>query len=91
MKQPKVATKNFSVTGTTSVTKLIEENLNRKELIVTNASSAVLYLSFGGLPTTTNYSVAVPANGGVFFTDSTDRVNGVWASAAGQANVVERL
>lgn len=88
--QPQIATNYVSFAATTTVSKVARENPNRKELIVTNTSTAPLYLAFSNLPTATDYAVAVPP-GGAFFTESTDAVNGVWASAGGgQANVTER-
>ncbi len=86
----KITSHITGIAATTTRTWLVGANLNRAELIVANNSGATLYLSLGGLPSATNYSVAVPPNG-TFFTPSTDRVGAVWSSATGQANVTERL
>lgn len=87
--QPKARTDYSSVSATVSVSTLVRESSLRKELILTNTSSAILYVSFGNLPSSTNYAVAIPS-GGVFITASLDRINGVWASAGGgQVNITE--
>lgn len=80
-----------AVTATTTVSKLVRENINRKEVIVTNTSTAPLYIAFGFLPSTTNYAVSL-LTGASFLSDTTDALNGVWASAGGgQANITERF
>ncbi len=88
--RPKQTTTQIGITATTTRTLLVAANPNRAELIVANNSSGTLYLMLGGLPSTSNYSVAVPPYG-TFFTASTDRVGAVWSAANGQANVTQRL
>lgn len=89
--QPTKKTEYKSVTATVTVQKFKDENITRKELIFVNTSPATLYLSFGALPSTTDYTVALVTNA-VFVTDSTDRVNGVWAAASGgQVNITEEF
>ncbi len=86
---PTVRTDYTAVTATTTVSLLVRERPTRRELILTNTSGATLYLAFGRLPSSTDYTVALPT-GTVFLTSSTDRINGVWASAGGgQVNITE--
>lgn len=88
---PSVTTKFSSVSATTTVSDLVQEDLTRKELMITNTSSAVLYVGFGILPSSTNYGVAIPTQG-LFVSATTDKLIGVWASAGGgQANIVEEF
>lgn len=89
--QPTRRAEYKSVTATVTVQKFKDENVFRKELIFVNTSPATLYLSFGTLPSTTDYTVALVTNA-IFVTDSTDRVNGVWAAASGgQVNITEEF
>jgi hypothetical protein len=89
--QPFVRSDYNAVTATTTVSKLVRENTSRKEVIITNTSTANLFLAFGRLPSSTDYAVLVPYNG-IFITETRDAINGVWASAAGgQANIVEEF
>lgn len=87
--QPKIRSDYSAVTATTTVSILVRENVNRKEVLLTNTSPATLYVAFGRLPSSTDYAVAIPTSG-VFVTASTDRLNGVWAAASGgQVNITE--
>lgn len=87
---PPVVRSDYSaVTATTSVSKLVRESAIRKEVMITNTSSANLYVAFSTLPSSTNYAVLIPQNG-ILISETRDAISGVWASAAGgQANIVE--
>lgn len=77
------------ITATATVSKLVRESMTRKEVMITNTSSANLYVAFGRLPSSTDYAMLIPQNG-ILISDTRDAINGVWASAAGgQANIVE--
>lgn len=88
--QPLVRSDFNAITATTTVTKIVRESAKRTEVILTNTSAAPLYLALGFLPSSTNYAVVLQ-NGDTFLSDTTDAINGVWASAAGgQVNITER-
>lgn len=75
----------------TSVT-LLASNANRKNAVFFNDSTAVLYLKFGATASTSSYTVQIAANGyyelpvGKIYTGIID---GIWASANGNARVTE--
>lgn len=64
-------------------------NSARKEIVIYNASTAVLYLKFGVTASSTSYTVQVAAGG--TFTDSnySGEIDGAWATANGFAYVTE--
>lgn len=77
-----------SVGAATNSCQLVPSNLKRGELIITNTSSATLYIGFGRV-STVDFAVALPYLG-TFVTSTTDAVKGIWAtSSGGQANVTE--
>lgn len=87
--QPVVRSDYNAVTATTTVSKLVRESALRKEVMITNTSTANLYVAFSRLPSSTDYAMLIPS-GGILISDTRDAINGVWASAAGgQANIVE--
>lgn len=87
--QPVVRSDYSTVTATVTVSKLVRESAARKEVMITNTSTANLYVAFSRLPSSTDYAMLVPPNG-VLISETRDAINGVWASAAGgQANIVE--
>lgn len=87
--QPMVRSDYSAVTATTTVSKLVKESAIRKEVIITNTSSANLYVAFGRLPSSVDYAMLIPSNG-IMISETRDAISGVWASAAGgQANIVE--
>jgi hypothetical protein len=87
--QPMVRSDYSAVTATTTISKLVRESVNRKEVMITNTSTANLYVAFSRLPSSTDYAILIPYNG-ILITETRDAINGVWASAAGgQANIVE--
>ncbi len=88
--QPIIRSDFNVVAATATVSKLVREQPRRTEVIITNTSSAPLYIALSFLPSSTNYTVALQS-GASFLSDTTDAINGVWASAAGgQANITER-
>lgn len=87
--QPMVRSDYNAVTATATVSKLVRESATRKEVMITNTSTANLYVAFGRLPSSTDYAMLVPSNG-ILISETRDSISGVWASAAGgQANIVE--
>lgn len=84
-----------SVTSAAASTTLAASNANRKTLIITNESTAVLYIDLsGGTASATSYSVVLgPTASSVSpsftITNFTGPVTGIWASANGFARVTE--
>lgn len=75
----------------TNVT-LFASNPNIKNRSVCNDSTQVLKLKFGANAAAGNYTVQVPANGGVFVFPNpvyTGQVDGIWALANGNALCTE--
>jgi hypothetical protein len=63
----------------------------RRTFIIFNESSAVLYVKFGATATTTSYTLQIAA-GGMYESPPvgySGRVDGIWASANGAAQVTE--
>ena len=84
---------NASVTSTASSASnvtLLADRRGRIGFTVYNDSTQVLYLKYGATATTSSYTVQVIAGG--FFEDPfgySGRVDGIWASANGNARVTE--
>ncbi len=84
-----------SVTSAATSTALVAANTNRKTLIITNESTAVLYIDLtGGTASATSYSVSLgPTASSVSpsftITNFTGPVTGIWASANGFARITE--
>lgn len=77
-----------SVGAATNACQLLPNNLKRGEVIITNTSTATLYIGFNRV-SATDFAVALPYLG-TFVTSTTDQIKGLWSSAAGgQANVTE--
>lgn len=80
-----------AVSSSGTVVTLLSERRGRKGFRIHNASTAILYIRYGGDATTSLYTALVPANGGSYECpfQYTGKVTGIWASANGQANVTE--
>lgn len=81
-----------NVAGSASSVTILAANTSRKRWSVFNDSAAVLYLdTTGGTASATSYTVQIPANG--YFEGpapvNTGLITGIWASATGNARVVE--
>lgn len=80
-----------SVADNAADVQLLAANALRKKWGVTNDSTAVLYVSYDGAASLTNYFVQVPPNS--FFSDENwvGEVRGIWASdpGTGAARLVE--
>lgn len=81
-----------SVNSSSSSVALIAANANRNGLIVSNASTAILYVLMGGgtaTATTTGHSVQIPTLGNYNFGKFRGALSGIWASANGSAQITE--
>lgn len=80
------------VASATTDTRLARGNRFRRQIIIYNDSSAVLYVKYGNAgegATTTDYSIQIPAGGGLVEDKYAGPIHGVWASANGFARVTE--
>lgn len=81
-----------SIAAATGTTQLLAANGNRANLVVYNASTAILYLAFDGAASSSHYTVQVSAQGyfehpvGAVYTGM---VTGAWSAANGNALVTE--
>ncbi len=75
----------------TSVT-LLASNANRLNATIFNDSTQVLYVKFGATASTTSYTVQIAANGYYELPNGntyTGIIDGIWASANGNARITE--
>lgn len=85
---------NKPITSKTTAQVLVAENFLRGEVFISNDSTSILYILYGeGTPSSTNYSLQLPANTNGVATLIDDvfsgKISGVWASANGFAYVAE--
>jgi len=92
----KTATATLSnVAGSATSVTLLSANSSRIGATITNDSSAVLYIKFGTTASTTSYTVVLAGAASAPFSyyevpaGYTGRIDGIWASAAGNARVTE--
>lgn len=81
-----------TVASSASSVTLVAANSKRRGLIITNASTAILYVLFGGgtATATTAHSVQIPTLGTYTLPfPFTGAVTGIWASANGSAQMTE--
>lgn len=84
----------FRITAATATTSLLNSNTARFGVVIHNDSTADLYVKYGGGATTTSYVYKVPAQGHLVLPEPgqplfTGQLTGVWAAAAGAANITE--
>ena len=72
----------------TSVT-LKASNTSRIKLVIANDSTAILYVKEGTTASATDYTYRLAAQDAVIIDDYSGRVDGIWASANGNAYVSE--
>lgn len=84
-----------NVAGSASSVTLLAANTSRIGAQVTNDSSALLYIKFGTTASTTSYTVVLAGAASAPFSyyevpaGYTGRIDGIWASATGNARVTE--
>lgn len=82
-------TTNSTVASSASNVTLASANTSRKELTITNDSTAILYLKEGTTATSTDYKFKLYPDAVYRTNNYTGRVDGIWASANGSARVAE--
>lgn len=80
-----------NVASSASTVSLLASNTAAKSRIIYNDSTQVLYIKYGTTASTTSYTVQVAANGYFEFPQPTytGAVDGIWASANGNARITE--
>lgn len=79
-----------SVNDTASSTTLLAANTSRKEAIIYNDSTAILYVKFGTTASATDFTYKVQPDAAIEDIRYTGRIDGVWASdASGAARITE--
>lgn len=80
-----------AVAGSATSVTLKAANANRRALLITNASSATLYVKYGAIAALTSYTVKVAPGGEHRITNPcyTGVVDGIWDAADGFAYVTE--
>lgn len=80
-----------SVAGSASNGTLLASNSNRLGATIYNDSTAVLYVKLGATASSTSYTVQLAANGGYYEVPAnyTGIIDGIWASATGNARITE--
>lgn len=79
-----------SVSGSVASVSILASNTSRKSFIVTNDSTAILYLAYGATASTTAYSVKMYPNA-CYISDFvyTGALSAIWSAAAGSARITE--
>lgn len=92
VQESRVSTSTLSnvSSSATSVT-VLASNSSRRQATVYNDSTAILYLKFGATASATSYTVQLPAAGYYELPQPvyTGILDGIWASANGNARVTE--
>lgn len=80
-----------NVASSTSSVELLAANGKRSGAIIYNDSTAILYVKFGATASTSSYTVQVPSQGSYNLPAPAyaGEVDGIWASANGNARVTE--
>lgn len=88
--QPTTATL-LSVAGSATSVQLLAANAARRGATIVNDSAAVLYVKLGETASASNYTYRLPAYATLELPDPvyTGRIDGIWASATGNARVTE--
>lgn len=76
-----------SVAASASSVQLLGALATRKKAIIVNDSSVVLKVALGFTASATAFSAELPAAGTFTVTDYTGVINGIWASATGNARI----
>jgi len=84
------ATSAANVAGSASSVTILASNANRIKATVFNDSTAILYLLEGSSSaSTSNFHYKLQPDGLAIISDYTGQINGIWASATGNARVGE--
>lgn len=83
-----IGTTSTVASSATSVT-LKAANTSRLSLIIYNDSTAILRVKYGATASATDFTWAIPAAGSLIIGDYNGVLDGIWASANGNARITE--
>mgnify|MGYP003154541536 CR=1 FL=1 len=78
-----------SVASVMTSAQLLAANTNRVEAIITNDSTAVLYVKLGTAVTSTNYTIKLLAGESLVIDKYNGVIHGTWSSVNGNARLTE--
>ena len=78
-----------SVASSATSATLLNANSSRVEAIITNDSTAILYVKLGGLVTTSSYSVSLSPSESLVVDKYNGSITGVWSAVNGNARITE--
>ena len=78
-----------SVASSATSVQLLAANANRVEAVITNDSTAILYIKLGTGATTSDYTISLSPNESLIVDKYNGILHGVWASANGNARITE--
>lgn len=78
-----------SVSGSATSVQLLAANADRLEAIITNDSTAPMYLKLGTTASTTSYTVKLGQDESYITDKYTGRIDAIWSSATGNARITE--
>lgn len=79
-----------SVNASTSSVTLAAANAARLGLVITNDSSAILYVAYAASASSSLYTYKIEPSDVLEISDHVGIVTGIWASATGAARITER-
>jgi hypothetical protein len=78
-----------SVASSATSVQLLAANANRVEAVITNDSTAILYIKLGTGATTSDYTISLSPNESLIVDKYNGILHGVWASVNGNARITE--
>ena len=78
-----------SVSSSATSVQLLAANTSRVEGVITNESTAILYVKLGTGATTTDYSISVSPSETLIIDKYNGVIHGVWSAVNGNARITE--
>ena len=78
-----------SVASSATSVQLLADNANRVEAVITNDSTAILYIKLGTGATTSDYTISLSPNESLIVDKYNGILHGVWDSVNGNARITE--
>lgn len=78
-----------SVASSSTSAILLNANTSRVEAIITNDSTAILYVKLGGFVTTSSYTVSLNPSESLVVDKYNGSITGVWSAVNGNARITE--
>lgn len=80
-----------SVASSATSVELLALNTSRVEGVITNESTAILYVKLGTGATTTDYSISISPNETLVIDKYSGVVHGIWSAVNGNARITETV